>query len=245
MLIQREETMKKVWTKEEQTRLWNTIEKGSRPRNSTLAMIFRCTEDEIADEVFRLRLAHRHDWITDIKVAFFDIEATNLKANIGHMISYAIKPEGKPVKFNCWTRKEAIDRNKLDKRLMKDLITDLQNVDLLVTYYGTGFDNKFIRTRAMMLGLENFPEFGQLKHYDVYYGVRNNMQLYSNRLAVATQALGINGKTPLPASLWTDARLGYPDAMKEIKEHNIADVQILEDLYQKIVPHVKVTRKSI
>jgi len=128
---------------------------------------------------------------------------------------------------------------------MIDLIEDLQEVDLLVTYYGTGFDNKFIRTRAMMMHLPGFPEFGKVKHFDLYYAVRGNMALSSNRLVTATAALGIEGKTQLPASIWTDARLGYADALREIKAHNIEDVKILEELYYELLPHVKIIRKSM
>jgi uncharacterized protein YprB with RNaseH-like and TPR domain len=97
----------------------------------------------------------------------------------------------------------------------------------------------------MMWDLPGFPVFGAVKHFDLYYAVRGNMALYSNRLAIATAALGIEGKTPLPASIWTDARLGYPDAMEDIKKHNVEDVKILEALYERLLPHVKITRKSI
>ena len=128
---------------------------------------------------------------------------------------------------------------------MKLLIEELNEYDLIVTYYGTGFDNKFMRTRAMILELPGFPTFGQLKHYDVYYSVKSRMSLYSNRLAVATQALGIEGKTPLPPEIWGPGRLGYPSAMALIEEHNREDVKILENLYEEIVPYVQVQRKSI
>jgi len=84
-----------------------------------------------------------------------------------------------------------------------------------------------------------------LKHFDLYYAVRGNMSFYSNRLAVATSALGIVGKTPLPMSIHTDARLGYADALKELRIHNIEDVKILEELYHRMLPHVKIIRKSI
>jgi hypothetical protein len=71
------------------------------------------------------------------------------------------------------------------------------------------------------------------------------MALHSNRLAVATQELGIEGKTPLPPSIWGKARLGYKDALAEIEEHNIEDVIILEELYQRVLPYIQITRKSI
>ena len=236
--------MSEYWSQEEEHHLWELVTQQSL-QYKTIAMLLGRSVDAVRNKVFSLRLRNRNEWVKLERVAFFDIEASNLKANIGNMISYALKPLGEPVRYNQWTRKEAIDRDKLDRRLMIDLIKDLQEVDLLVTYYGTGFDNKFIRTRAMMLHLPGFPEFGQIKHFDLYYAVRGNLALYNNRLATATAALGIEGKTPLPATIWTDARLGYPDAMKEIKTHNIEDVKILEELYIEMLPHVKIIRKSM
>ena len=240
--------MSELWTPKEEQSLKEHLMAKPKRQYVTIADLMGRTTDSIRNKVFSLRQENRHEWMQEERIAFFDIEASNLKANIGNMISYAIKPLGKPVKYNGWTRREAISRNLLDRRLMRDLIEDLKNVDLLVTFFGTGFDLKFIRTRAMMLfgpGDGGFPTFGQIKHFDVYYAVRGRMQLYNSRLATATAALGIEGKTPLPASLWTDARLGYPDAMKEIKTHNIEDTQILEELYLRLIPYVKIIRKSI
>ncbi len=237
--------MAEYWTQAEEQRLWELVNGPTKYQYKTISMFLGRSVDAVRNKVFSMRLKNRNEWTKLERIAFFDIEASNLKANIGNMISYALKPLGEPVRYNQWTRREAIDRNRLDRRLMIDLIEDLQDVDLLVTYYGTGFDNKFIRTRAMMLRLPGFPEFGQIKHFDLYYAVRGNLALYNNRLATATAALGIEGKTPLPATIWTDARLGYPDAMKEIKTHNVEDVKILEELYIEMLPHVKIIRKSM
>jgi len=234
------------WTLEDENKLRELMKAKPSMQYVRIADRLGRTTDSIRNKVFTLRKERRHDWLEEERIGFLDLEASNLKANIGNLISWAIKPLGvKKVAFDCWTREEAIDWDKMDRRIMASLIDELKNYDLIVTYYGTGFDIKFMRTRAMILGLEGFPEFGTLKHFDVYYAVRNKMCLYSNRLAVATQALGIEGKTPLPPSIWGPARLGYPKALKDIKKHNVEDVKILESLYEEIIPYVQVTRKSI
>ena len=238
--------MSMPWTLEDENKLRELMKAKPRMQYVSIATALGRTTDSIRNKVFTLQKERRHDWLDEERIGFLDLEASNLKANIGNLISWAIKPLGvKKVAFDCWTRKEAIDWDKMDRRIMKSLIDELKNYDLICTYYGTGFDIKFMRTRAMILGLEGFPKFGTLKHFDVYYAVRNKMCLYSNRLAVATQALGIEGKTPLPSSIWGPARLGYPKALKDIKKHNVEDVKILEDLYNEIVPFCQITRKSI
>ena len=238
--------MNKPWTLEEETKLRDMVKAKPKMQYVAMAQVLGRTTDSIRNKVFTLRKERRHEWLEEERIGFLDLEASNLKANIGNLISWAIKPLGvKKVAFDAWTRKEAINWDKMDRRIMKSLIKELQNYDLVVTYYGTGFDIKFMRTRAMILRLEGFPEMGTLKHFDVYYAVRGKMSLYSNRLAVATQALGIEGKTPLPPSIWGPARLGYADAIKDIKIHNVEDVKILEELYNEILPYCQVTRKSI
>lgn len=238
--------MSKYWTDPELKALKDMYNAKPRMSYVNMGLVLGRSTDSIRNKIFTLRKQYRHEWLDEERIGFLDLEASNLKANIGNLVSWAIKPLGvDKVAYQGWTRKEAIDWNKMDRRIMKGLIKELQNYDLVVTYYGTGFDLKFMRTRAMMLKLPGFPEFGTLKHFDAYYAVRAKMCLYSNRLAVATQALGIEGKTPLPPSIWGKARLGYADAMADIKEHNVADVEILEELYEEIIPYVQVTRKSI
>jgi len=201
--------------------------------------------NSIKNKMYALNAETHNDWLDELRIGFFDIESSHLKANIGNMISWAMVPlHSDKVTFKAWTRAEATDWKKMDKRIMKELIEELDNYDMIMTYYGTNFDNKFIRTRAMILGLP-FPPYGQVLHHDLYYDVRGNMSLHSNRLAVATQTLGIYGKTPLPPEIWGEARLGYPKAMRWIKEHNVEDVKILKDLWLELKPHVKVNRRSI
>ena len=238
--------MSKPWTTSDEKALRAMYNATPRMKYASMAQVLDRSTDSIRNKVFAILKEKRHDWLEEERIGFIDLESSHLKGNIGNLISWAIKPLGvKEVRFDCWTRKEAINWDKMDRRIMKSLIKELQNYDLLVTYYGTGFDLKFMRTRAMILKLPNFPKFGVIKHFDVYYAVRNKMSLYSNRLAVATAALGIEGKTPLPVSIWGPARLGYADALKEIKIHNVEDVKILEELYEEIIPYVQITRKSI
>lgn len=234
-----------TWTPAEVGRLRKLYNSKPRPKYATMAQLLGRSTDSIRNKIFTLRKESRNDWLDEERIAFFDIETSHLKANIGNMISWAIKPLGGKTKFAAWTRKEAINWDKMDRRIMKELIEELKKYDLLVTYYGTNFDMKFIRTRAMILGLPGFPEYGTIKHFDAYYAVKRTMALYSNRLAVATQALGIEGKTPLPPAVWGKARLGYTDVMKDVKEHNVEDVKILEELYKELLPYIQITRKGI
>lgn len=83
------------------------------------------------------------------RVGYFDIETSNFEANAGYMVSYAIKEKGEDGKifYDELDQKELLDGT-FDLRLIKSLLEAFQYFDVIVTYYGTGFDIPFIRTRA-------------------------------------------------------------------------------------------------
>ena len=166
-------------------------------------------------------------------IGYLDIETTGLKANVDIMLSWAIKTRDKDEVLSDVIKKSEVFNGKYDYRIMESLIKALNKYDLIMTYYGTGFDVPFMRTRALDHGLP-FPKFRSLSHKDIYYLVRSKLQLTRSSLKTATQFLGIDGKTNLDPRIWRDARYGNQKALKYVFDHNVADVEILEDLHKKI-----------
>ena len=122
----------------------------------------------------------------EISIGYLDIETTDLKANIGHMLSWAIKErDEKKVAYGLITKEELFDET-YDKRICEELIAALKNYDTIITYYGTGFDIPFMRTRCLAHGLE-FPKYRELSHHDLYYDVRSKLQLNRSSLKNATE----------------------------------------------------------
>jgi uncharacterized protein YprB with RNaseH-like and TPR domain len=178
----------------------------------------------------------------DLKLAYLDIETSNLDANFGQMHSYAIKPQGQAKVIA-----ESIEARTLDaeKRLLEDFLKDIAPYNCWITYYGTEFDVKFLRTRCMYHGLE-FPPYGTAIHVDLYYVARGRMKLSSNRLQSVAEFLGIEGKTPLRGEIWVKASLGDKEALGYILDHNIEDVRVLEKVHARLEPFMKsVMRRSI
>ena len=103
------------------------------------------------------------------RIGFFDIETSNLVADFGIMLSYAIL-DGKTntVLSSVLTPHDIKTANfgDEDRRLVSACITDLAKFDRIVTYYGSRFDVPFLRARALSTGLD-FPNYGTLKHTDL------------------------------------------------------------------------------
>ena len=167
------------------------------------------------------------------RLGYLDIETTSLKANIGIMLSWAIKTRDSNKTTSALITKEEIFSGDYDKRIVEMLCEELNNYDTLLTYYGTRFDIPFIRTRAIDNNIR-FPFYREVSHKDLYYQVRSKLRLNSNSLKTATEFLGIRGKTKLDPRIWRDATYGDGDALQTVLAHNIADVVILERLHKKI-----------
>lgn len=179
-----------------------------------------------------------------LRVGFFDIETSNLAADFGIVFLYCIKVAGEDkILHRVITPAEL--RNGLDKEVIKQVIEDLQQFDLIITYYGTKFDLPFVRTRALYHHLK-FPEFGAMQHKDAYYIVKSKFRLSRNRMEQAARILlGKTQKTHIDPVHWLKALQGNEQSLAYILDHCKKDVLDLEDLYNEIVPYVKNTTKSL
>lgn len=179
------------------------------------------------------------------KIGFLDIEATNLKANFGIMLSYCIKELDGPVIKNVITPKE-IRSYKFDKRLLKDVAADCRKFDRLVTWYGSGFDMPFLRTRCLHYGI-SFPIRSEVIHNDLYMMARGKLCLHSKKLGVVSKFLDIPAKThPLDLEgMWMKAMCGDKKALDYILTHNVEDVVSLEGVWKKLEEYIRITNTSI
>lgn len=221
--------------------------------NRLYSILKKLTKDEIL-KMSLLRCSHGHNFIDhpqcfkhdslNEKIGFFDIESSNLNCSYGFILSYCIKEMDGPVIQRVLTTNEIRNRDK-DKPLVAQLCKDLLKFDRIVTYYGTQFDNKMVRARAMLHGID-FPLYKQVKHTDVYYIVKHKLNLHSNRLQAACEFFDIpaKGHRLLPR-VWTDAVSGDQKALNYILEHNKEDVECLETLYKKFEGHYKEVNRSM
>ncbi len=166
--------------------------------------------------------------------AYWDIECSDLTADFGIMLSWALKlRDGEVVSDNITLID--IQSGVEDKRILESLISTCKDlkIDTLIDYYGTGFDRKFVKTRCMFHGIYWYA-WGQMKYIDIYYKVRTNMKLHRKSLDSVTRFLEIKGKTHLDATTWRNAARGDEKALSYVVHHNIEDVKILERVHKKI-----------
>jgi DNA polymerase elongation subunit (family B) len=191
---------------------------------------WQCALDELEDK---------------LRIGYFDIEASNLKADFGFMISWYILDGDGKYHGRTITPREVLCDDPPDKELLKELVDCFNSFDVIYTYYGTGFDLPFVRTRSIIAGVK-FPYYGSLKHKDTFYIIKNKFNMSRRSLENACQVLlGRTNKTHWMGKHWTGAVQGKEDSLRYIDDHCRKDVKDLKDLTELAIDYVMPTVKSI
>ena len=162
-----------------------------------------------------------------MKCIVWDIETSNFNADFAIMLSSAFKPIGQKPYAITKGRK-----GNNDKELVRAVRDELEKYDLIIGYYHLGFDLMFLNSRLLYWGLK---PLSRKFHIDVYRIARKVFKIHSRRLISVAEFLKIPGKTKVNAEDWMEAAYnGNPKALQHIVEHNIADVEVLEAVFDRV-----------
>lgn len=231
-----------IWSKAEDKRLIQLYQRGL--PYGALAAQLGASVKAIDSRLFVLKQEGKlGSWLDSAAIGFLDIETSNFDANAGFMISWAMAV-GNEVFYDVIEPTEITKKFGDDSRIVGSLIHQLREVDVVATFWGTGFDVPYMRARAMEHNLP-FPGYGSIAHLDLFYAARRLMKLHRRSLQAATEFLGIAGKTHLDLKVWNKARVGHKESLNYILDHNVADVEILSELFDRLKPYAKWIRKSL
>lgn len=173
------------------------------------------------------------------RILFYDIETTHLKADFGTMIAFGYKWSDEDeahvlsiTDYRGYT-KDLTD----DSKLVAAAAKLMQEADMWVTYYGKGFDNKFINAKMLEHSLPILPN---TPHVDLFFTVKSNLALSRKSLANVAEYLEFqHHKTPVAGRIWRKAMVGNKEAIKYVVDHCESDVYLLEEAYLKLRPLVR------
>lgn len=177
------------------------------------------------------------------KILLWDIEASDLAANFGFTfcIGYKWMGEKKVHLVSIRDFKSAFAEDPTnDLHVVAHFSDVLAQADYHVTWYGARFDLPFLQTRSIELGLPPLPD---RPHVDAWRIAKYKLRFNSNRLETVSRSIAIapgakqSFKTPIDAKCWVKAKAGHVDSIKYIEEHCVADVDVLENVFQKIRPY--------
>lgn len=232
------------WTKKEDDLLIMLRGKNV-PYREKLQFFEGRTQDALRNRMNHLRNSMKLEEFEEERIGVFDIETSNLKADIGYMLGWAIYyPHEEKVVSSFINKKEIADLS-LDKRICKELAKELENVDILMGYYSTNFDIPFTRTRFLMNKVKGFPKYGTMRHIDCYYFARGKVATSRKSMGAIAEALGLQEKTHEPKSVWNKARLGDAKSLAKLRAYNENDVIVTWQIYQELLKYGIYKSKSI
>lgn len=194
----------------------------------------------------------KDNWWVGKNFGFLDIESSGFNAEFSSTHCWVIKRRGVDVYVSDnirWGRSYR-ERDAIEKRSMQKLCDAMRGFDIIVTYYGDGrnsrtFDIKFLRTKALQNDLD-FPIYREIYQHDLYMDARMLLKLRSYRLDVVAKALKCPyQKTDLDPEIWRQAHLGSAPAKKYVYEHCIVDTKVLEWCFEKLLPHINISKKAL
>ena len=171
------------------------------------------------------------------RIRFIDIETSHLKADFGTLLCIGHKLLDEK-KTHVPTIIDFPGSNPIDdENITKEAHRVLMDSDVLVSYFGKGFDIKFLQAKFLEHGLPMIPN---IPHVDLFYTVKSNLALSRKSLANVAWFLNLdNEKTPVDGKIWKMAMIGDKKAIKYVQEHCKSDVLILEEAYLKLRPLVR------
>lgn len=124
------------------------------------------------------------------------------------------------------------------KKEMLDSLWELVNeADVLVGWNSQSFDSKHIKRELLENG---YTPPSPYKELDLMRVVRSQFKFPSNKLDYVSQKLGVGAKVKHSGfELWLGCMAGDAKAWAEMKKYQIQDVNLLIDLYEKLLPWIK------
>lgn len=161
--------------------------------------------------------------------AYLDIETEGQKADEGGVVAVGIWLRRPEVRL-CLTKEQ-------EKSALQWLARQLEEVDLLVTWFGSGFDLPFLMARASLLNV-SLRSLRQIRHLDLCEWCRKNLLLSRYSLEHVAKFFGYRRRVPFQgadmSALIKQARRGDKRAADWIKEHCLEDLTLLRKIYRRL-----------
>ena len=170
----------------------------------------------------------------------YDIEASNLNADFGIVLTFGSKfvGKGRTEVLNILDYQDTSkDLIKAERRLLIDVSERMLSADVWLGHYSTWYDLPFLNSRLLYHKLPILPpNFSQL---DTWKIAKNRLKLRNNRLVTISEFIGTRDeKNAIKPEQWLRALSGHRPSMDYIVEHNRRDVLVLEEVYNRLRPLV-------
>jgi len=172
-----------------------------------------------------------------MKIAFFDTESTGLTAIMGRILCASFMDEDG--ELETYTYEEYPGTSAIDDSVLCVAIRDrLEEANMIVGWNSKLHDIPLLNARLAKAGERGFnPHL----HLDLmWYSAGSSMKIGSRKLDNVAKYFKVkHQKTELDWDTWSRASAGDGEALDEVVEHCEADVLVLSDVYEHLLPYVR------
>lgn len=111
----------------------------------------------------------------------------------------------------------------------------VDEADVVMHFNGRSFDMKHLNREFLLAGLGPPSPYQEI---DLLLTAKRAFKFQSNKLDYLASQLGLPGKGHSNFQLWVDCLAGSKKAWKQMREYNVQDVLMLEDLYERLLPWI-------
>lgn len=181
-----------------------------------------------------------------LRMLFVDIETAPTLALIWRVYKENVSPDQiiEATEVISWSAKWAGEENVQfasvfhnGKEQMVQLIWDLlDQADVVIHWNGRRFDIPHLNREFLEAGRKPPAPYKQI---DLMQAVKSQFRFITNKLAHVSVELGLAGKKEHEGfPLWLKCMEGDADAWERMREYNIQDTRLLEDVYTKLLPWI-------
>lgn len=179
------------------------------------------------------------------QILFYDIEITGILGWTYSMYEARVhKVEQQPIMLSFsyqWLGDKKIYHENLSNQTEEELVTKLRDLfeeaEVLVAHNANKFDNRVAVGKFLQFGLTPPQPY---KTVDTLRVARGVAKLPSNSLDALCDLFGIGRKSSVThADLWFRCLQGDKKAWAQMRIYNNQDVNLLRELYLKLLPYIK------
>lgn len=185
------------------------------------------------------------------KILLFDIETSPMKAYVWKRWKENISLEQVISDWYCicWSAKWLFSNETMsdcltvpeimkedDSRIMQSLHKLINEADIVVSMNGNNFDIPRINSRFI---INDLPPTKPFFSVDVYQIVKKQFGFSCNSLNGLARYFGFESKLDTNFDLWKRCVEGDPVALHYMETYNKRDVDLLEEVYLKLLPWIK------
>ncbi len=173
-----------------------------------------------------------------MRVAYFDLETWDLKAQFGPILCASVldaaTDEMKTFRIDNYRRRRKAKDMTDDRQLCIDLRDYLETFHISSGWYSKGFDLAHLRTRLVLHGERPLSEHLHLDAIWFFKGWRG-LRPMSAKMKHVAEFLGLEQKPDVAPDVWMAAKGGNRTAMDEVAERCEADVRITRAITERAI----------